>query len=161
MEGKTTSEHISWRPFFAGLAIVLGLWVAWAWFGVQFLHRYLSTASAARAPAAPSIPIAELGQVGDLFGGINALFAAFAVAGVFWAGHLQRTALLEARTALAAQLGRQDRQQFEATFFHLIALSKDSCNRYGSNTHTPARATRLTGYLFTPRSATYSETLMP
>jgi hypothetical protein len=107
------------------LALVIGLWALWALLGVQHLHRYLSAGSAASAPPNPAAYISELGQVGDLFGGINALFAALAVFGVLCAGFLQLTALLEARAALTAERERQDRQQFEATFFHLVVLSKD------------------------------------
>jgi hypothetical protein len=114
---------------------VLVLWALWLMFGVQFVHGRLSPPSAASAPAA-SASIAELGQVGDLFGGINALFAALAGAGVFWAGYLQHRTLVTTRVALADEKTRFDkqqreeharynRQQFEATYFQLLALLRD------------------------------------
>ena len=65
---------------------------------------------------------ARLGQTGDLFGGINALFAAVAMVAVFWAGALQRRALLEARRSA-------QRQHFETVFFELLKLTREIIDR--------------------------------
>lgn len=80
---------------------------------------------------------AERGQFGDMFGGVNALFTAFAFASLIYTVILQRRELglqrdeLElTRVALAGQreqLQRQNEtfiaQSFENTFFQLLALN--------------------------------------
>jgi hypothetical protein len=132
----------------AGLVVgVFALWALWLLYGVQFVHARLSSAAAAGASAASS-RIAELGQVGDLFGGISALFAALAGAGVFWAGYLQHRTLAATRNArdeekqrfVAQQLeeeARHKRQQFEATFFQLLALLRDLLQSLRLRQYTP------------------------
>lgn len=59
--------------------------------------------------------LAALGQTGDLFGGINALFAALAFVGVAVAAVMQARSL-----QLAHEQQRQ--QSFEPLFFHLLSL---------------------------------------
>ena len=96
--------------------VVLLVWWFWAVYGVRRVYRAIS-------PIGASAPgVTELGQVGDLFGGVNALFAALAVVGVFWAGYLQRRALIETRLALSQERAAGARQQFEATLFQLLSL---------------------------------------
>lgn len=65
---------------------------------------------------------AQLGQTGDLFGGINALFAAFALIGVGWAASMQWRAMSEARQATAEQ-------RFETAFFELLRLTREVLER--------------------------------
>ena len=100
----------------AAVMLVAALWLLWARFGVRLVYSLVAPKGAAAAG------IAELGQVGDLFGGVNALFAAVAVVGVFWAGYLQRQALIETRHALVEEREVAARQQFEGTFFQLVTL---------------------------------------
>jgi hypothetical protein len=96
--------------------VAFAFWILWAVYGVRLVYS-------AMVPGTASAPgIGELGQVGDLFGGVNALFAAIAVVGVFWAAYLQRRALIETRRALMEERAASARQQFEATFFQLISL---------------------------------------
>ncbi|KNZ33894.1 MAG: hypothetical protein AD742_04000 [Methylibium sp. NZG] len=130
----------------------LALWALWLLFGVQFVHGQLSSPKAASAPAAPA-SIAELGQVGDLFGGINALFAALAVVGVAWAGLQQQTTLRVTREALdeervrfkAQQVdedSRHNRQQSEATFFQMLGLLRDLLQSLDLHNYTAGPAGR-------------------
>lgn len=112
---------------------VIAIWVFWVVYGIRAIHSFFEREM---MPA----KLAELGQVGDLFGGINALFAALACAGVFWAGYLQRKALLEAqkayrdeRDANAVDKLAITRQQFESSFFQLLALSRDITSRIDIN----------------------------
>src|SRR5437868_10963910 len=86
--------------------VVVAVWAAWAMFGARAVYQaVLPSAAAASAPT-----VADLGQLGDLFGGVNALFAALAVAGVFWAALLQRRALIETRQALTEERAATARQ---------------------------------------------------
>jgi Putative phage abortive infection protein len=115
--------------------MVVTLWLFWASWGAEHLADALwpleSNAAAAAASAAPTTaaPAASaaasasapgagveskttrLGQVGDLFGGVNALFAALALAGVGVAAHQQWK-----NTQIAF------RQATEATFFSALEL---------------------------------------
>jgi len=117
---------------------VLTVWFLWGWYGVELFAdaKWPKTevAEKASAPsAATSQPLADtgankdkdkdkktgsgdapterLGQVGDLFGGINALFAALAFAGVVYAASLQ------AKSTLIAS-----RQAIESMFFSALEL---------------------------------------
>ncbi|MGA0610655.1 putative phage abortive infection protein [Caldimonas sp. KR1-144] len=128
MNDKCAHEPIKapWAPAVVLLLVVLALWALWAMWGVQMLHMHLSSAPDGSAS------LAGLGQVGDLFGGINAVFAASALVGVFWAGMLQRATLLETKRALQAEQRElreerqfRTRQQWEATFFQLLTLVRD------------------------------------
>jgi len=60
----------------------------------------------------------QLGQTGDLFGGVNALFAALALIGVFWAATMQWRSLSEGRRAAAEQ-------RFSTVFFELLRLTRE------------------------------------
>ncbi|MCT8174348.1 putative phage abortive infection protein [Variovorax sp. CY25R-8] len=64
----------------------------------------------------------QLGQTGDLFGGVNALFAAIALIGVFWAATMQWRSLTEGRRAAAEQ-------RFETMFFELLRLTREVLER--------------------------------
>jgi hypothetical protein len=109
----------------AAVALVAMLWLFWARYGVRWIYSLLAP------PGAAAASVGELGQVGDLFGGVNALFAAVAVVGVFWAGYMQRQSLIETRHALAEERAGMVHQQFEGTFFQLVTLFRsvlvDSC----------------------------------
>lgn len=64
----------------------------------------------------------QLGQTGDLFGGVNALFAAMALIGVFWAATMQWRSLEEGRRAASEQ-------RFETMFFELLRLTREVLER--------------------------------
>jgi len=92
---------------FALFAFVLTVWFLWGWAGAEFFADLKWPQQAGSADG----PTARLGQVGDLFGGINALFAALAFAGVALA------ALQQAQTTKIAF-----KQSIEATFFSALQL---------------------------------------
>lgn len=121
-------------------AIAIAMWLGWATWGVMAV-RDLVVPSAASSPpsstaSAPdrtnqeeSSKLAELGQTGDLFGGINALFAAFAFVGVAVA------AVFQYRTT--EMLERQIRQQsFEPLFFELLKRPQPPANyKFSDHNH--------------------------
>lgn len=105
------------RPFRVVLALlfltvlVVCLWFWWASSGIHYFARtYFSDIPVGRAAA--------LGQAGDVFGGINALFAALAFLGVGVAGFFQYQSLEQTR-ASAKQ------QAFEQLFFHLLEQQRE------------------------------------
>lgn len=133
---------------FISLVVLLGtvllLWLAWPLAGARWMHHAVkhpmsppalnasapvpassAATGASQAGQSDSDDLAALGQIGDLFGGVNALFAALALAGVLWAGILQRRALLDARAAYELERRSVVRQQFETTFFHLVTLLRE------------------------------------
>jgi len=79
-------------------------------------------ASGAEKSTAISDRFSQLGQTGDLFGGVNALFAAMALIGVFWAATMQWRSLTEGRRATAEQ-------RFEMLFFELLRLTREVLER--------------------------------
>jgi hypothetical protein len=111
------------------IVAVMGVWAAWGWWGVAFLaDRWAPGSSEANAER-----LARLGQAGDLFGGISALFAALAFAGVAIGAYLQHRQLADARRAVAqsetAALEARERldeqyarQVFQPLFFKLVEL---------------------------------------
>lgn len=136
-----------WLPLAVLVVFVVLAWAIWFTFGVQYVHGRLAELAASRGSAA-STPMAELGQVGDLFGGINALFAALAGAAVFWAGYLQHRTLVATQSAreeekqryvvqLDEERARHRREQFEATFFQLLALLRDLLQGLRLRHHKP------------------------
>lgn len=64
--------------------IVLVVWIFWYAFGASFLNKLIC------ADAETCVELERMGQVGDLFGGINAFFAALAFAAVAYSSHLAR-----------------------------------------------------------------------
>ena len=111
---------------FGAIALVLGIWIAWVLFGVGYVHdrvlkdRVVVTGASQRTSKELEEErqrhFQELGQVGDLFGGVNALFSAITLVGVFAAAILQHRSLREAREAL-------NHQQFESLFFRLLEFT--------------------------------------
>lgn len=96
---------------FAG---AIATWVWWGTVGVGWMAKYWGgTAN-----------LSNLGQTGDLFGGINALFAAFAFAGVAIAAFYQYQTfqLLEHQHRLEERQRLQ--QSFEPLFFRLLELNQ-------------------------------------
>lgn len=101
-----------WTPPKFAIAVfstALVLWMWWwtvgaKWVAGRFEAKQLET----------------LGQLGDLFGGINALFAAFAFAGVAVAAYYQHLSLnlLSAEAQRATE--RHARESFEPLFFKLL-----------------------------------------
>lgn len=98
-------------------------------------------------------PTAARGPFGDMFGGFNALFTAFAFAGLIYSSYLQRRELALQREELSAtreelrgqkeQLAGQREvaqlQLFESTFFQLLALHHQIVEavRFGSAENSP------------------------
>jgi hypothetical protein len=107
---------------FGLVAVAMTVWVLWALYGVEYLadlkwprtDGQTQTAPATeweKSSTPPDPPTARLGQVGDLFGGINALFAALAFAGVGIAAFQQWKS-----TRIAFK------QSIETTFFSAVEL---------------------------------------
>jgi len=92
------------RLAFIAICVVL-MWLAWAFHGVGLLANTL----AKDAPTTEAF--ARLGQTGDIFGGINALFAALAFCGVAIAAYLQFGTYRHARV-----------QAFEGSFYSALDL---------------------------------------
>jgi hypothetical protein len=93
-----------------GGCAAIALWLLWAFVVVRWL-------AIALGKKADDISPETLGQVGDLFGGINALFAAFAFVGVAIAAYYQhRTFILQSE--------QSSRQAFEPLFFKLLEAHK-------------------------------------
>lgn len=124
---------IETRLFTIALASVTAFWIIWFAAAsplLVLLFNWLGLTS--------KIDTESMGQFGDLFGGITALFTAWAFAGVVWAGLLQRRdlglqakELADTREVLKKQQEVMDaqqravaRQQFEASFFQLLQLSR-------------------------------------
>jgi hypothetical protein len=84
---------------FGGL--IATTWLLWGLYGAEFLSDFVDASK-----------LQSMGQVGDLFGGVNALFAALAFAGVAYASFMQ------ADTNRLAHV-----QTFENTFFNAIELN--------------------------------------
>lgn len=101
---------LEWTPgrlIAAALVIPLVLWIAWGLCGVWLISRYWGGTG----------ELKDLGPTGDIFGGINALFAAYAFIGVAAA------AIFQYQTFLVVE--KQQRQQaFEPLFFQLLQFSR-------------------------------------
>lgn len=73
---KGVYEHnSSFRHLFALAGLAGAVWLVWGIFGVQVFHTLLCRDT----PLSCNIGLSELGAVGDIFGGVNALFAAMAL----------------------------------------------------------------------------------
>ena len=91
------------------------LWLAWGTLGIRAMvavHSWLGGPL-----ATPPDRFTAMGQTGDLFGGVNALFAAYAFVGVAVAAFWQY------RTFKVVEL-QQKQQGFEPLFFQLITLNR-------------------------------------
>jgi hypothetical protein len=88
--------------------LAFAVWVLWGVGGILVIHWYWHTF---RADGDNTIQ--QLGQLGDLFGGVNALFAAFAFGGVAIAAYYQQRTFALARAAHA-------QQAFDPLFVHLL-----------------------------------------
>ncbi len=98
------------RLIAAAIALPLVLWTAWGLWGVKVFALYWSG----------STDLNVLGQTGDLFGGVNALFAAFAFAGVALAAYFQYRTNELAQHTLEVTLQAQALASFEPLFFKLL-----------------------------------------
>lgn len=98
--------------FSIAAVVAVFLWCLWAFFGAPMMAGYFAKLPATGGAVAPTT-VQELGQVGDLFGGVNALFAALAFAGVMVA------AVIQHRTHVLA-MQQQTLQAFEPLFFNLL-----------------------------------------
>jgi hypothetical protein len=134
---KLDQRKTAWEKFrgpLFGLAIfgfVVTLWLGWAFYGAAFFARQLGASG-------KDDVIPTLGQVGDIFGGINALFAAFAFAGVAVAAYFQYRSLqmaIEQRKedgeALSLMKQQHAQQAFEPLFFKLLERHQFPLNLFG------------------------------
>lgn len=123
------------------VAVTIGAaWIGWGvwggrWLAAQFGHATGSTTALEAA-----------GQFGDMFGGLNALFTAFAFVAVWWTGRtqqrelslqldelrlqrraleMQRNELELQRVELADTRNVVSRQTFESMFFQMLRLVRD------------------------------------
>lgn len=104
-------------PLLAALCGALFLWLLWGLIGVQLVASYWQWV---KSDISSSVDLSTLGQTGDLFGGINALFAAFAFAGVALAAYFQyQTWKLQAEETQMARI-EHIQQSFEPLFFKLM-----------------------------------------
>jgi len=128
-----------WIVLCLSLGGAISIWFIWVKYGIAWAFARVSqvataTSSVASAASASSSDVmAQIGQSGDAFGGGNALFAAVAGGLVFWAGFMQAKSLKEARAAY-------ERQQFESTFFELLALTRVLLERFETNREDPSSA---------------------
>jgi len=110
----TRPRLIFWQRFLGVLSIAVAFWFAWGFYGVGGVVAFW------RERGLQSNEFGLLGQAGDLFGGINALFAAAAFAGVAVAAFYQHeTWKLQAELNKLAQ-EQHARQGFEPLFFELL-----------------------------------------
>lgn len=138
---------------FTPFLLVIGLWLCWLFFlavpvtqkamqstaPVKVVALGSSLPASAAAPAGSSAlstsssaetrvqypQMSDLGQAGDMFGGLNALFAGLAFAGVAIAAWLQRGTLQSQHRQLTAAHQQQRLAEFEPLFFQLVALFRD------------------------------------
>lgn len=96
---------------FVGALAAIALWLLWAFAFIRLVLWYWTGSSI--PTGADGTQLAQLGQIGDLFGGINALFAAFAFVGVALAAYYQHK-------AFKLQAEQHVRQSFEPLFFQLL-----------------------------------------
>ncbi len=141
----------------AGLALVVGLWLAWPGELIGWVYGKVQTniqaatppiAGADARPGAASgdtegkdgteknqekIPDAELyaryGQTGDLFGGLNTLLAGIAGAAVLWAGYMQYHTMKKALADSEDERAHRYQQEFESFFFQLLQLSEATTSK--------------------------------
>ncbi len=109
--GKWFLERSLGAQLFLGVALAFVLWLIWATVGVATVHWYWTGSWPTRKEG--STVVTTLGQIGDLFGGINALFAAFAFIGVALAAYYQYRTYQLQRDQIA-------HQSFEPLFFQLL-----------------------------------------
>jgi hypothetical protein len=104
-----------WVMLWGILAGPLVIWLLWAMFGVRAALVVIDFIGA--KDANEQFAVGRLGQAGDLFGGVNALFAAYAFVGVAIAAYFQQKTFL--------QIEEQQRQaSFEPLFFKLLELNR-------------------------------------
>ena len=94
-----------------GALAAIALWLLWAFAFIRIVLWYWTGSSIPKG--ADGTQLAQLGQIGDLFGGINALFAAFAFVGVALAAYYQHK-------TFKLQAEQHVRQSFEPLFFQLL-----------------------------------------
>lgn len=143
---KSKPVGVQWETHLFVCAIILttAVWAGWHyWLTGAFIWERLAVAadSVATPPGGPAsapwaLPLEQAGQLGDLFGGVTALFTAWAFAGVVWAGLLQRRdiaiqaqELADTREVLERQQEVITIQQFESIFFQMLRLSREARDR--------------------------------
>jgi hypothetical protein len=98
-----------------GGLIAFGLWLVWATYGIRLILWYWTDSGSPTTNE--NHALAQLGQIGDLFGGVNALFAAFAFVGVAIAAYYQHKTFVMQRE-------QHVRQSFEPLFFQLLGAHR-------------------------------------
>jgi hypothetical protein len=120
------TKHRPYRILTVMLAATFILWVSWPFLVAEKLRAWSfpdaapsvervtttdkGVANATTNEAESNKQLAAAGQFGDVFGGINALFTAFAFAGLIWSGWLQRHELELQRKQLGQQGNELKRQ---------------------------------------------------
>lgn len=112
-----------WRAKSLGVQLAAGglvaalFWLLWATLGIRVAYwAWVGEWLPWHALSDPG-EVSKLGQIGDLFGGINALFAAFAFVGVAIAAYYQHQKYV-------LQTEQHERQAFEPLFFKLLDQHK-------------------------------------
>lgn len=94
-----------WIKILGGDALALGVWLWWGLWGVSIFKKLICS-----APQSCS----DLGQVGDIFGGINAFFAALALAAVAYSTYSSRRAFEEEQANSRRAFEEEQRSSREA-----------------------------------------------
>ena len=111
--GKWWASLSLGKQLLLGAAAAIALWLLWGMALIRAFAWYWSTFF-------PAVDLQQFGQLGDLFGGINALFAAFAFVGVAIAAYYQHRTW-ELQTSEEARNREAHAQQaFEPLFFKLL-----------------------------------------
>jgi hypothetical protein len=104
-----------------GIALTIAslCWWGWGFFlGPMFARFYYGVKFSGK-------DLAEYGQFGDMFGGVNALFAAFAAAFVAWAGYMQRQQLIRQQEEIQSAIKSAKKQSFENILFEQLRLFRE------------------------------------
>lgn len=119
--GRELKRVSFWKPLLGMLSVAALLWAAWGFVGVGLVEGYWRSKFSVDATTG-GLP--ALGQVGDLFGGVNALFAAFAFAGVAVAAYYQHLSWQLLSDEATRSNARHVRESFEPLFFQLLKLPR-------------------------------------
>jgi hypothetical protein len=114
MQDDADEAMPSSRWFIIATAFVIVAWLLWP-LGAYHLAKIYGLSED------------KLGEFGDIFGGINALATAAALAAIWWTGRMQQSELRLQRRELKAQREELQetravfaKQTFEATFFQVL-----------------------------------------
>lgn len=111
-----TKLQFKMKPALVAAVVLLPalFWVSWGLWGAKLFAKW--------GLGANEVGVPTLGQVGDLFGGINALFAAYAFAGVAVAAFFQYKTFRQVEDQQRMQAEQLAQQAFEPLFFRLLEM---------------------------------------